>query len=270
MSIVDEVVTFLVATERDKYPVRKPIPSADLTNREQAMCRKIDFDPEDAAFLKRITLSPLQLLEFGYDDDNLAIGIFGVTKEENARTVIREHQDRFLEAGKYLFIGERYFDGCQLAIAHTCTDPFRIMELACTNGDSYCMMTDDLVAKVREWHKRFGIRIKGIGYNFCEAEILDRNIDYRSLSEEVGAFCPGAFSQHISSLEEEIRSTGTIRIHWDWNDAHVSSRAHLKVRSVPVPVAAPRANVMQQLAQAWSSFQYRLLHRGMAASSISQ
>ena len=58
----------------------------------------------------------------------------------------------------------------------------------------------------------------GIGFDFCECEILNKGIDYAKLAAEVYEFCPDVVEQGtdtVEALEEEMSDTGIIYLWWD-------------------------------------------------------
>jgi hypothetical protein len=64
----------------------------------------------------------------------------------------------------------------------------------------------------------FGIRITGIGFDFCECAIVNKEIDYNNLAAEIYQFCPDVVDQGtetVEALEEELKKTGSIFLWWD-------------------------------------------------------
>jgi hypothetical protein len=219
MEVVHKTISFLKTSERDSAPVKRKLQAPELTAPEQQICRKIEFDLNAAYFLKEQTRQPLELLELGYtDEDSIPAGICSVVDHAKARQIIREYQDKFIREEKYLFISNHSPEGDQVAIIDHCADPYKIMELACGQNENSTLHTRDIVSKLKEWHARFGIRITGIGLDFCEAEILNTNIDFKELAEEVHQFCPLASKYECittDQLEEKMKKENTIYLYWN-------------------------------------------------------
>lgn len=219
MNMVHKTISFLKTSERDHTPAKRKLYDPELTVPEQRICRKIEFDLNAAYFLKEQTRHPLELLELGYtDEDSVPAGIFSMADHTTARKIIKDYQDRFISQEKYLFIADHSLDGDQVAMIDHCTDPYKIIELSHDPQNQGLLKTEDIIAKLRSWHERFGIRITGIGLDFCEAEILNKAIDYKALAEEINAFHPlqnWYKGDTIEQLEEEMKKEGTICLCWN-------------------------------------------------------
>ena len=198
-----------------KYPVFD-----GLTIDEIIICVNAAIQLTDGLFLKELTKRPLKklALESKYSKTEKPFGIRSVTTEKNARKILKEHQDNFITEGKYIFISEFSDNEYYIGLVGTTSDPYKIMEFVETNGVNYDISTKDIIAKCKHWNKEFGIRLVSIGFDFCECEIENRDIDYKKLSNEVYEFCPDVVEQAketVELLEREIKRTGRIFLWWD-------------------------------------------------------
>ena len=97
-------------------------------------------------------------------------------------------------------------------------DPFAPLTAIGTNGINYDLTTGHVIAKLREWNARFGLRITGASVDWVEAEIVRPPDDMLAFAREVYAFCPDVVDQGTGSVEalaDEMRRTGTLFLWWD-------------------------------------------------------
>jgi hypothetical protein len=191
-----------------------------LTETEKSYSQDAKLNNEDALFLKKLTRRPIEKLVFEkeYSDIEKPEAICSLTTEENARKIITENLDTLVKSGKYILISEIAHNGYKVGMTGTTSDPYKLMEFSETNGANYDIETFHIVDKYKKWDKEFGIMPIGIGFDFCECQIKNRNIDYKKLAEEVYEFCPDVVEQGtetVEALEDEIRRSGTIYMWWD-------------------------------------------------------
>jgi hypothetical protein len=206
--------------KRDDY-LKAKYPRIDgLTVNEIIACVKAGVQYKDALFLKKLTKRKIRPLKLNNDfsNSNLLKGICSSTTEINARKIIKDFQDKLRSENKYVFISEFVGNEYKLGFILNTSDPFNVMEFFQTNGANYDIDTKSIIEKHKKWHSEFGINIVGIGSDFCECEILNRNIDYKKLAKEIYEFCPDVVEQGtdtIEQLEIELAKTGRIFLWWD-------------------------------------------------------
>ncbi len=209
------------ATTNDNSDIKKATFTVDeLTDTEISFCDEAKLQIEDGLFLKKFTRRPIEKLIFEkeYSDIEKPDAICSLTTEENARKIVAEHREKLIREGKYIFICEIAHNGYKVGLIGTASDPYQIMEYAETNGANYDIETKDIIEKYKKWDKEFGIKPISIGFDFCECEIVNKNIDYKKLANEVYKFCPDVVEQGtetVELLEEEMKRTGTIYLWWD-------------------------------------------------------
>jgi len=200
---------------KSKYPVIEGLTLDEIVN-----CMDAKLDPQDGLFLKRLTKHFVERLIFKgvrLDAENSS-AICSLTTEKNARKIISKHQDELINAGKYIYISGFSENKYKVTLIGTTSDPCKIMEHSGTNGGNYGIETEDIVEKYKKWNKEFGVKTIGIGFDFCEFEIMNKEIDYKKLATEVYEFCPDVVDQGtetIENLENEIKKTGKIFLWWD-------------------------------------------------------
>lgn len=192
-----------------------------LTEMELSYCNKAGLPPETGLLLKSLTRRPIEKLVFeDYDTETTKpSGICSVTADEEARAIVLQHRDELLQKGQFIYLRAIVDKGYSVGILGTTTDPFEIIKLTETHGINHGIMTDDIIAKLKKWDAAFGIRPFGIGFDFCECEIINKDLDYMALATEVYAFCPDAVEQGatdtVEALAAELKRTGSIFLWWD-------------------------------------------------------
>jgi len=75
-------------------------------------------------------------------------------------------------------------------------DPLRFMS---TNGINYDHDTNDVINKLKEWDKTYGIEIIGSGMDFVEVELKRLPKDLKAFSNEVYGYCPDWVDQGVDT-----------------------------------------------------------------------
>jgi hypothetical protein len=199
----------------------QPSFSADtLTDNEKQLCKNAKLSEEDGLLLKKLTQRPIELLKFEqeYSEIEKPYAISSLTSEEKAKKIVLDNLDYFKKQGKYIFIFGIAHNGYIIGLTGATSDPYKLMELAETNGINYDIETKHILEKYKKWESEFGIIPIGIGFDFCECKIKNTNIDFKKLAQEVYEFCPDVVDQGtetVEALEEEMKRTGTIYLWWD-------------------------------------------------------
>jgi hypothetical protein len=209
-------------TEQTPPPAPEDVsdPSA-LTSIEIGYCNKAGLHPDTGIFLKQLTKRPIEKLVFeDYDTETTKpSGICSVTTDENARALVFQYRDELFQKGQFIYLRAIVDIGYSVGILSATTDPYEIIKLTETHGINHGIMTDDIIAKLKKWDTEFGLRLFGIGTDFCEGEIINKDLDYMALAREVYAFCPDSVDQGatdtVEALAEELKRTGSIFLWWD-------------------------------------------------------
>lgn len=191
-----------------------------LTDTEKQFCKSAKLSEQDGLLLKKLTQRPINLLKFEqeFSEVKKPDAISSLTSEDNAKNIVLDNLDYFKKQGKYIFIFGLGDGGYIVGLTGATSDPYQLMEYAETNGINYDIETKDIIEKYKKWDSEFGIIPIGIGFDYCEAQIKNTNIDYKKLAQEIYEFCPDIVDQGTQTVEvltEEIKRTRTIYLWWD-------------------------------------------------------
>lgn len=107
--------------------------------------------------------------------------------------------------------------GEAIALIHS-ADPYDALRLLYTNGINYDVSTEDLIARLEQWHQQFSFTIVGVGSDFLELSLDSLPADVDAFAREVYAFCPDSVdqgTQTVYALAKEIREKKRIFLWWD-------------------------------------------------------
>lgn len=127
----------------------------------------------------------------------------------------------WLGHGSYAFISRPAspFTGSAAAIAIVqAADSYEVMRKLRTNGDNYRLPTEAVIARVKEWDARYGVRVVGIGFDWLTVELVHLPADMLAFTQELYAFCPDLVDQGLFTVEElapEIAERRVFTLWWD-------------------------------------------------------
>ena len=140
---------------------------------------------------------------------------------QSANKIVRQFEKNLTPMGIQVFRSEQYFDiqgkPDRISIVKT-ADQFDILRMQETNGDNYEISNEKVIAKVKEWDQRFGLRIIGAGLDWLEIDFINQPKDIQEFAEEVYTFCPDVVDQgaaKVESLANEMKKTNTLYLWWD-------------------------------------------------------
>jgi hypothetical protein len=93
-------------------------------------------------------------------------------------------------------------------------EPLRVMN---TSGPNYHLSARRVVAKVRDWDRRYGVQLVGAGFDWLEARLRRLPENLRAFAVEVYEFCPDVVNevQTVDRLALEIQLTRSLYLWWD-------------------------------------------------------
>jgi hypothetical protein len=97
-------------------------------------------------------------------------------------------------------------------------DQFDILRAVGTDGANYNIMPDQVLARVKEWDKRYGLDIQAAGQDWMEARFKAPPAEMDAFAREVYKFCPDVVDQGTGSVEElarEMTKTNSVYLWWD-------------------------------------------------------
>jgi hypothetical protein len=87
-----------------------------------------------------------------------------------------------------------------------------------TDGINYDLDHPRVMARYRQWKKQYGLKLRGAGHDWLEAEFVKPPRDWKQFAEEVYAFCPDVVDQGTGTAEAlatEMQKSGTVYLWWD-------------------------------------------------------
>jgi len=206
---------YIVKATVGEPPEKSLFNSKELTSREIQLCDELGFDHIDALLLKKSAQCEINKFDFEHvelgDKPNC---IFVSSNERQAQLIVHNLQKQFIKKGQFIYIGDYSFSSeCKVVLINTTNDPYKIIEYAETNGINFDINTEDVLAKVKNWDSRFGLKFYGIGFDFLLLKVVDKNIDLKNISKEINEFCPD--NEDLDHLEKELKTNQEIFLWWD-------------------------------------------------------
>jgi hypothetical protein len=194
---------------------------ASLSPEERSLAARVGFSEAVLLEARRHAVEPIVQLD-GLDEDLEARRVDGVSfavPSDEAERALATLRPSLARQGYFAFRYESHFGHGpdRLAILKT-TDQFDALRTMSTNGVNYGLEPSDVLARLREWHDRYGLAIKGAGGDFVEATFVTHPRDMRRFAEEVYAFCPDVVEQGtetVEALAEEMQRENTLYLWWD-------------------------------------------------------
>ena len=75
-----------------------------------------------------------------------------------------------------------------------------------------------ILARAKKWDARFGLVLRGAGFDWLEAEFVRPPKDMLELAKEVYEFCPDVVDQGtetVKVLATEMKRTSAVYLWWD-------------------------------------------------------
>jgi hypothetical protein len=198
-----------------------PLTDAELDAGEIQLARTTGI-PE--AFLRTAkgagsTLRRLQ----GMDEEGTPVDANGITIDvpfKSASATARELQEG-APAGVFVFVSKHNFGlGARLdsVSALRAASQFEALQVMGTNAWNYDFGPDRIIQRMKGWHERFGLVIRGVGFDWVEAEFVRQPTDMQAFASEVYEFCPDVVTQGtntVDALAKEMQRTNTVYLWWD-------------------------------------------------------
>lgn len=192
-----------------------------LSEEERALAIKVGFPEAVLLEAKRHAVEPIIQLN-GTDEDFDSVPVNGVAiavSGDKARGALDALRSALAPQGYFAFRYESHFGygPDKLAILKT-TDQFDALRTMKTNGVNYDIAPAQVIERLLDWHRRYGLAIYGAGMDFIEATFIEQPHDMRAFAEEVYEFCPDVVDQGAESVEalaEEMKRENTLYLWWD-------------------------------------------------------
>jgi hypothetical protein len=180
----------------------------------------LDSAAQRLGVLARSPVRPFSTYDFGREQDPRARSV--IVREKTSKQILRALRAE-LDAGLVAFIGTTQWlgqerrPGAELVVAHG-EAPLDIPRIARTDAVNYGMDTEAVVAKLAEFHERFGIDIYHAETDSLEFAPACMPEDLAAFSEEIYEFCPDIVDQGVGTVERlqrSIRESQSVYLWWD-------------------------------------------------------
>lgn len=123
-------------------------------------------------------------------------------KYENRLDVLKQLKSKFGNT-EYQFFYTRLSvnKSPELVCVLKSADKYDILRAFVTNGTNYDIDTKQIINKLTEWDKQYGIDIIGADGDWVEVKFEKTPQNTRKFAEEVYKFCPDAVEQNAGSIE---------------------------------------------------------------------
>jgi ankyrin repeat protein len=154
------------------------------------------------------------------DEDSHLVGCvsFRVASEAGGK-ILKEHHDRLLKRGLFLFRHDQGFSTGKDQIALLPTNDWREVLLGMqTNGANYELMPKDIVKWLENLEKEQPFRLTGAAFDWCEGDFIGPIKNSRQLAKKMYEFCPDIVDQgvgSVASLAKELNKSQKFYFWWD-------------------------------------------------------
>jgi hypothetical protein len=193
----------------------------ELTASDRALGKAATI-PDDVLRSAKAQGKNLRRLE-GRSDDDEAVPAAGLTIDvdrHHALNVVRSLRSS-VGPHYFVFISEQNFGvGGQLDNVSIlkAADAYEAMRVMGTNADNYEMTRAALIAQLKSWDSAYGLRFRGVGFDWVEAEFTRQPSDMLSFAKQVYKFCPDVVDQGAGTVEKlaaEMARTNALYLWWD-------------------------------------------------------
>lgn len=178
---------------------------------------------QGSELLRQITGADVRLYstrEFGREKYDGAISV--LIDEQKAESMLAKIRNE-LPAGLVAFIGTTRSQATPLAknvelvVGHG-QGALDILEIAKTDAANYDMGTEDIKAKLAQWHKAYGIDIWQAETDTIQLRFKKMPSNLKAFAKEVYKFCPDIVDQGVgstSALIQFIKEQKGLYLWWD-------------------------------------------------------
>lgn len=148
-------------------------------------------------------------------------GISFKTDQEKAEQIVFSLRDELEKEGYFIIIGHKNYgmkgkpDEVSVIKAR---DQYEVLRLSQTDGINYAIDNDSVIAIIRDFDKKYSLRIIGAGLDWCEFSIEKTPGNWLVLADEIYKVCPDVVDQGTGTVEElaaELKRTRRLFFWWD-------------------------------------------------------
>ncbi len=192
-----------------------------LSPQAEDVARQIGFDRKVLIILKEETHGHIQRLT-GFDEDDYPVMVNGISvdvPEDLSGRILTAVRAR-LKQLRYMAFVVAMKDALKQDTIGVIkgTDQYDILRTMRTNGEEYEILSEDVVARFKDWEKSFSFDILGADNDWVEIEFKTLPKDLAAFAEEVYDFCPDAVDQgpgNVTGLVKEMQATHRLFLWWD-------------------------------------------------------
>ncbi len=159
--------------------------------------------------------------DFGREQVPAAVSV--VVPKKVARSLVAKLRKE-LPASAIAFMGttrwlgaEKNADQVEVVVAEGASQ-FDILRIAKSDAVNHGMQTEQLIARLQEWDKAFGIDVWHAETDTIEFELKGQPPDLEAFAEQIYAFCPDIVDQgegSVDALAEGIAASRAVFLWWD-------------------------------------------------------
>lgn len=145
-------------------------------------------------------------------------GVSFKAEPDEAEGLVFRFKDDLRKKGYLIFVSEAGFESPSTVTIIKSNDQFDILKLQKTDGINFGIENKDVISKLEDWDKRYGIEIIGADYDWTEVILKKLPDNVPEFSQEVYKFCPDVVDQgvgEINALEKMIAETRRVYLWWD-------------------------------------------------------
>ena len=147
------------------------------------------------------------------------VGLQIKESQEKSTMIVKQLREEFKSKGYYIYVSDFNY-GYSPDIIHILKtkDKFDLLRFEGTSGINYDIYVEDVINKLSDWDKSYGLHIVGVGNDFVQADYdkFPDNID--KYAKDLYEFCPDIVDQGVGTLEalkKEVVKTKELFLWWD-------------------------------------------------------
>jgi hypothetical protein len=202
-----------------------------FTPTEAALIASLKFDAMALSEIKGSVTG--EMVQYETSDPGVMINADGETEKsgiekregisfkaapDEAEHLVLKFKDDLREKGYLIFVSESGFESPSTVTMIRSKDQFDILRFQKTDGINYGIENKDVISKLEDWNRKYGIEIIGADYDWTEFILKKLPDNVSEFSQEVYKFCPDVVDQgvgEISELEKVIANTHRVYLWWD-------------------------------------------------------
>lgn len=138
--------------------------------------------------------------------------------EEDSEKILFRFREKLKSKGYLMFLSHVGFESPSTISIIPSHNKFDILRLQKTDGINYDVENEDVINKLKEWDKQYGIDIVGADYDWVDLILLKQIEDVPKLAKEVYSFCPDVVDQGVGTIEELekiLKEHNRVYLWWD-------------------------------------------------------